>query len=576
MDMKLNPIDSRTWIQAIVDDVVAGEDFRLPSEEHMDELLSWLAGKSNASSDLLNSVFASKSLNEINAKQLTLLAIDRHLFSDSKAEPLVMLGLNSNASQQLVKSRYRRLMQIYHPDRAVVSKAISTSRTETINIAYSKLSDHKPVENNEIGLEKEPFKEESNLTGDVPGSYPGKATGFKLRSTIGSAQRFKQNFFIFIVVISSGLLTLTYISGLNEKTIISVDKFNPTVNTSEDSELEVPKPSSNLVTEPKNLENTSEVAPINFADELTKPTKLSGTQSLSIVPPTKITDIEPGPSPVLGQSLTSEKSGILDKIKVQVEATASSKKLSEMVFQSKIDTLQEIPQTSLIPDSNEKNNDAAVPNEIETAEPEIAKELSDTIQEKQPLINSQLVKQAPEPAISIENNIKSASRSEFQEITKNSKETTADFDQKSLKLLRRKIEISESNVARGKIRIATKDERRLATRALKDYVNGILSGDIGKIDNSINDWVFYNSKSIRRNKVLENFRDIVDRAHSRKYKINIKSVHYVGKLMVKITGNANIQYAYKNSQTKGHRGLLTIYIALDTGSGKIVKVLGRN
>ncbi|MBK5964287.1 hypothetical protein CCR95_09360, partial [Thiocystis minor] len=62
--------------------------------------------------------------------------LDQWLFADSDRPSPRTLGLPPDADPTLAKQRYRRLIQVYHPDRHPTRVAWATHRTERINLAF--------------------------------------------------------------------------------------------------------------------------------------------------------------------------------------------------------------------------------------------------------------------------------------------------------------------------------------------------------------------------------------------------------------------------------------------------------
>ncbi|MEA3292340.1 MAG: J domain-containing protein, partial [Pseudomonadota bacterium] len=183
----------------------------------MDRLLAWLAGREGPASDLITAEFSARSLGETESKRLALSALDDYLFGEGLSDPLSVLGLDDGSDQGAIKNRYRRLMQVYHPDRAVVHGDWLTSRAETINQAYSRLNRQvhrngrsRPYEN---GVRPAARAKPSYRAKTGKGVYPAPQDKFHLRKSLGSAQKFQREVLITLVVVSVLLLGLIYISS---------------------------------------------------------------------------------------------------------------------------------------------------------------------------------------------------------------------------------------------------------------------------------------------------------------------------------------------------------------------------
>lgn len=108
---------------------------RLPPA-HLDAILLWLSHPENPQSADLTEAFSRAGLNRDTAVRRIYSLLDQQLFSGAPPAPTT-LGLAPNAAPELVKQRYRRLMQVYHPDRHATKPLWATQRTERINLAFN-------------------------------------------------------------------------------------------------------------------------------------------------------------------------------------------------------------------------------------------------------------------------------------------------------------------------------------------------------------------------------------------------------------------------------------------------------
>lgn len=202
------------WIRKLAINISQGRGIKRVPPDKMDHLLSWLSGKESEVSIQLSRVFAETSVDDLAARQKVLALLDGYLFDSEKATPLHRLGLDSSATRPEIKIRYRKLMQIYHPDRAVLGPTISNNRAEVINTAYADLADHQPAD----VIESETWANTSMFQFDKrnsAGRYSGLAKSFAVRSRIGSVSSFKRKLNISLGVVSLVLLGLLLISSLD-------------------------------------------------------------------------------------------------------------------------------------------------------------------------------------------------------------------------------------------------------------------------------------------------------------------------------------------------------------------------
>ena len=188
--------------------------------QYMDDLLRWLTG-----SEIQTSLAKELDRLEIDQTQLRselLSLLDRNLFQTANT-PLAVLGLRTDATQEVIKSRYFRLLKVFHPDHQKDNLTWWTERTERLNRAYTALKKGEVTTDVQAAV----------YTG-VPTSvraarfstrYPSNSTGW-LRHFLGRSQQFRYRFFVFCFLFSVGLLF--YLYSLNAPSE-AVDPYRGTV-----------------------------------------------------------------------------------------------------------------------------------------------------------------------------------------------------------------------------------------------------------------------------------------------------------------------------------------------------------
>jgi hypothetical protein len=127
---------SLSWTHQIAK-ALATERPTLALELHLDALLVWLSNPDNPRVAELERAIGRQRLARDQAGASAYRLLDRQLFADETAPPPATLGFVPGTAATQAKQRYRRLMQVYHPDRHPERTAWATRRTEQINRAFA-------------------------------------------------------------------------------------------------------------------------------------------------------------------------------------------------------------------------------------------------------------------------------------------------------------------------------------------------------------------------------------------------------------------------------------------------------
>jgi hypothetical protein len=106
-------------------------------ESHLDALLLWLANPGNPRATDVDQALSHANVSRRQASARAYTLLDQLLFADPERPSPRTLGLPPDADPILVKRRYRRLIQVYHPDRHPTRITWATYRTERINLAFA-------------------------------------------------------------------------------------------------------------------------------------------------------------------------------------------------------------------------------------------------------------------------------------------------------------------------------------------------------------------------------------------------------------------------------------------------------
>jgi len=111
-------------------------------ESHLDDVLLWLGETRGRSASIIDQAGAASGYNRIELRDKALAHLDR-VFLRYGSNPWEILGLDSDASIAMVKSRYRRFQKIFHPDRNGRGDGEFLHCSEQLNRAYSGIRKHR-------------------------------------------------------------------------------------------------------------------------------------------------------------------------------------------------------------------------------------------------------------------------------------------------------------------------------------------------------------------------------------------------------------------------------------------------
>jgi len=127
---------SLSWTHQIAKALAVGRP--TPALElHLDVLLVWLSNPDNPRAAELERAIIRQGLARAEAGASAYRLLDQQLFAGDAPPSPAVLGFASGIQAAQAKQRYRRLMQVYHPDRHPDRAVWATRRTEQINRAFA-------------------------------------------------------------------------------------------------------------------------------------------------------------------------------------------------------------------------------------------------------------------------------------------------------------------------------------------------------------------------------------------------------------------------------------------------------
>lgn len=202
---------TRPWPEQVVDAALSGEPARLPGER-LDDLLAWLLDRDQPGTRLLSEQFEGQGVRREQAVQLSLALLDE-LLSRRERNPLECLGFTEQPDQDTLRRRYRRLQQVFHPDRQFGGEAWATQRSEAINSAYrmiksGRLSAPEPV----VATPPAEPTAATDMGGGNNYGYPRRRFADRMRVRLGSSSKVQRAVVSSLVLVSVTGLALTYLA----------------------------------------------------------------------------------------------------------------------------------------------------------------------------------------------------------------------------------------------------------------------------------------------------------------------------------------------------------------------------
>ncbi|MBK1722291.1 J domain-containing protein [Thiocystis violacea] len=124
------------WTQQLAKSISTGRPSRA-LERHLDALLLWLSNPNNPRAAELDRAMGHQPLSRAAATDRAYRMLDALLFASDGQAGAATLGLPEDADLTTAKQRYRRLVQVYHPDHHPDRAAWATQRTDQLNRAFA-------------------------------------------------------------------------------------------------------------------------------------------------------------------------------------------------------------------------------------------------------------------------------------------------------------------------------------------------------------------------------------------------------------------------------------------------------
>ncbi|MEE9448169.1 MAG: J domain-containing protein [Arenicellales bacterium] len=550
---------SPKWILALSTDVQQGHFSNGLTEARFNDVLKWLLERDFIIGQQLSAVFNNVYETETKARENVFLALDDYLFVFSNESPYAVLGLRENVSQDVAKIRYRRLIQLYHPDRSLAQALGLAHRAEKLNLAFDRIKSGN-ISGSSVsqayagGSTTQAPQSTSNYSYNT--QYRARASD-KARAAMGSPQKVKWSLLSALALGSVAALLMVYSnnrpieyeglqlggSDFNVAAESEVDKMNVMDSASLELEPIVMLEALSMQTQERN-----NVLPIEAK------TLVAG-ETLPVVKNTT--------SKIIASKIEKENLIVLDSI-----SEPSEKDENRMVDF----TAQKVAKFT--------PNSAKLDFELSSArdKPLLAKK---PINKPKPVKKS--IQKTPPRKTALNQTLDQKARDKPKLPTKVSQKEALKVDQITVALskARKKVEVISQPViippivAKAvpvlKSQKLSKSDQKRALKVLKNYVNGMLIGDTKQTLNHVDDVVSIDGKLTPKSQLRLTYNDWLNSSISRKYKFKVKEMKAFNGF-VRISGNANIGFKYPLKSSKSYKGDLYFDIKPERLGGKIIAI----
>ena len=300
---------SLSWTHQIAKALASGRP-TLALELHLDALLVWLNNPDNPRVAELERAIGRQRLARDQAGASAYRLLDRQLFADEAPPSPATLGFAPGTAATHAKLRYRRLMQVYHPDRHPERTAWATRRTEQINRAFA------AFQRGETGTTRASTRKEPGHRDAVkPSSWRLPPAWFPpaLRDAIAPAWVWTHDRWLALTPLQKRMLSTAAIVCV---LILTVALWPQ----------EPPRPAPRIIHHPLGVEPTPVLAHEPTPDEpepqtpetvVTEPAPEVAAPRPAIIPPTRAPDDSPSEVPVVasrGNALPDLESSVVPEV----------------------------------------------------------------------------------------------------------------------------------------------------------------------------------------------------------------------------------------------------------------------
>ena len=176
-----------------------------------EEISLWMRQKPEPITADLDHRLSQRGVDLAHARRRSLKLLDSHLAA--RSDPWSQLGIPHDAKKQVVRERYQRLMQMYHPDKGLGETDWLTTRVTRIRRAYDEIEannfSYKPVRPARVPHpDKRMFKEWQEIAtanrrrpGNLRSAPQTVPWAIRIRRRLGDAEKFKKRVMFTLVAV---------------------------------------------------------------------------------------------------------------------------------------------------------------------------------------------------------------------------------------------------------------------------------------------------------------------------------------------------------------------------------------
>ena len=544
-------MNTKQKYEKLLDELIAGNPKGIELDQHFDLVLSWLARPDSDVVAEFRNEYQNRTISDEILRGYILFVIEQKLFSKLTNSPREILGLSSVATKEQIKSRYKKLIRIYHPDRSIGDKRVLNSHAESINQAYKRLSD------DNFRVQKIVSKPQSSVKQASPNDLTrvkGDLIIRKLRRKLGGVKQFQIMFFG--VLSSICLLLIVLIFFQSDSVELTQDYYKSrSVTVSEDNKNQVEinqQGISDDIEEEKDILNSI----INEDQILEEDHLLVSNSNSQFVPETS----EQNSELLISQDDSIKQTQSVDDINL---STVLEK-----------DNQQDILESPIIDDAESLEQKTILTKKVPTQQTTIKTEDSSTIKPKQ--IKSESDKSSqPESNLTKKEKNKRNSPLQVSDKLKPKVQENLDIEEpnlntkqaaatESIAITKQAAPIKEISIKK----IASKSktyakanlfERRFARKFVITYLESIEKGNVNLINDILSDSLSVNGVANRKTNYLNNTTQMIRETNKRSYSIKfIGDVLRLDKGSFRVTLKVN-RVSYSKDNTKSQNDSFKIY-----------------
>ena len=199
-------------ISLLLDELVSGQAGGHHLHENLDLILTWLANPDSESAAQFRSEYLKRNISVDILRGYVFFILQQKMFSNNVSQAHEVLGLSRSATQDQAKVRYRKLMRVFHPDKAAGSVENFNSIAEKINLAYRQfLKERQKPE--QVKIDSAPSSNTVYRPADIKSDKVESQLVRKVRHRFGNARQFQLLFFGAIASFCLFVVVLLYLQS---------------------------------------------------------------------------------------------------------------------------------------------------------------------------------------------------------------------------------------------------------------------------------------------------------------------------------------------------------------------------